>query len=116
MKTIQLTATQLQLAQKLGISVTDYAKHLAENPNWPMPEDEDEDEGPYPAESSSAHTKVNDKVVSVSLALQRKMRKAREELEASKREERAPNVKLLSRYLDTSLDSVEREITKDEQP
>jgi len=44
MKTIQLTATQLQLAQKLGISVTDYAKQIAENPNWPMPEDEDEDD------------------------------------------------------------------------
>lgn len=30
MKTIQLTATQLRLAQKLGISVTDFAKQLAQ--------------------------------------------------------------------------------------
>lgn len=46
---VHLTATQLQLAHKLGIPVATYAQQIAQNPNWPMPavNDVDEDEDDY---------------------------------------------------------------------
>ena len=59
MKTIQLTATQVQLAQKLGISATDLAKQLAQLPDDTEEDNEDDyDNDPNKQEIMNAPIKA----------------------------------------------------------